>query len=62
MIAFQWKHYPTRCNLCGECVDTCGNALTISNLKRIIRNQEKCTRCEACSTICSNIETEFIKE
>lgn len=61
MSSFQWKHYPNNCDLCGECVATCEKALKISSLHRIIRNKDKCTECETCSTICDNIETERVR-
>ena len=60
-MEFTWKHYPDECDLCGECCDTCTGALTITNLKRIKRNPNLCTRCECCSEICNAITTEFIK-
>lgn len=62
MSHLQWKHYPNNCDLCGECIDTCGKALKISNLHRIVRNPELCNECETCSTICDNIQTEILRE
>ena len=57
----QWMYYINQCNYCLECVDTC-NCLTLTNLKRIVRDQDCCTRCETCSIICPHgaIVTEII--
>ena len=64
MKQFIWTHYQSNCIKCRECIDTCGKALSLSSLQRVVRDSSKCTHCETCSTICDNISTEFkeIKE
>lgn len=58
IMEFYWEHDYKNCHKCLECIATC-NALRISNLNRIIRDSNKCTKCETCSTFCDNIKTEF---
>ena len=59
MKQFIWTHYHNTCIQCGDCIATCGKALRLSSLQRIVRDKNKCTQCETCSTICDSIHTEF---
>jgi pyruvate formate lyase activating enzyme len=43
---------PSRCTLCGECLEACPNGAIYREGDRILTDREKCQLCQSCAQVC----------